>query len=105
MVFERCRERFLFTNVHANTNETCEALGSLQATLSWIVRMATERKEADLAAAATMTLESLRQGRNLFGHDHDFVALGSIDRYQPDLTEVVAEYSAIEQTHGAWQAR
>jgi len=101
MVFERCRERFLFTNVHANTNETREAVGSLQATLSWIVRMATERKEADLAAAATMTLESLRQGRNLFGHDHDFVALGSIDRYQPDLTEVVAEYSAIEQTHGA----
>jgi len=99
MVFERCRERFLFTNVHGNTNETRDAVSGVQATLAWLVRMADGRADTGLARAATTTLEHLRHGRNLFGHDGDFVALGLIDGYQAALTDVVTQYSAVELTH------
>jgi hypothetical protein len=99
MLFEYCRGRFLFTDVHANTNDTRDAVGRLQATLSWLIAAASARHEANLADAAAATLESLRHGQNLFGHDQGFVALGSIDGYRADLTEVVAQYSEVEKTH------
>jgi hypothetical protein len=108
MLFEQCRDTYLFLDPAATTNKVREDQQRLAAQLEWIVRVTDALNDkSPLATASAATLLNLRERLNLFGHGPDYAAVGLLDKYKSDLLTVVQKYADIEASYqalaGAWK--
>jgi hypothetical protein len=98
MVYEYCRERYLFTNVAVETVGDDAAVRELLDTTAWLVFLADMKDPKGLSFGAANTLQNLRDLRNVFGYPPDFVALSPLETFTKNLKNMVGLYAALDRT-------